>query len=176
VDEANDPWSEYPWKGNIDLAKLQALVDEHGSDSIAYLSLAPCVNMAGGQPFSMANIREVSAWAKKYGLAIIFDATRPVENPHFPPEREEARKPGPPTSPVARDAPPPPGGRRPSCSRPYSLNRPASTPWRRKRRCNVSRSTPASSAARVTLPLARRRSAWRYSRPARSRARSTASR
>ncbi|MBK8727668.1 MAG: tyrosine phenol-lyase [Holophagaceae bacterium] len=89
VDEANDPWSDFPWKGNIDLAKLQALVDEHGADSIAYLSLAPCVNMAGGQPFSMANIREVSAWAKQYGLAIIFDATRAVENAYFIQQREE---------------------------------------------------------------------------------------
>ena len=88
VDEANDPWSDFPWKGNIDLAKLQALVDEHGADSIAYLSLAPCVNMAGGQPFSMANIREVSAWAKRYGLAIIFDATRAAENAYFIQQRE----------------------------------------------------------------------------------------
>ncbi len=89
VDEANDPWSDFPWKGNIDLAKLQALVDEHGADSIAYLSLAPCVNMAGGQPFSMANIREVSAWAKRYGIAIIFDATRAAENAYFIQQREE---------------------------------------------------------------------------------------
>jgi tyrosine phenol-lyase len=89
VDEANNPWSDYPWKGNIDIAKLQKLVDEHGPESIAYLSLAPCVNMAGGQPFSMANIREVSAWAKEYGLAIIFDATRAVENAWFIQQREE---------------------------------------------------------------------------------------
>ena len=89
VDEANDPWSDYPWKGNVDIAKLQKLVDEHGADSIAYLSLAPCVNMAGGQPFSMANIRAVSAWARQYGLAIIFDATRAVENAYFIQQREE---------------------------------------------------------------------------------------
>jgi tyrosine phenol-lyase len=88
VDEANDPWSDYPWKGNVDIAKLQKLVDEHGAESIAYLSLAPCVNMAGGQPFSLENLREVSRWAKGYGLPIIFDATRAVENAYFIQQRE----------------------------------------------------------------------------------------
>lgn len=89
VDEAHDSQSTFPWKGNVDLKKLQALVDAHGVESIAYLSLAPCVNMAGGQPFSMANLREVSAWAKQHGLPIIFDATRAVENAYFIQEREE---------------------------------------------------------------------------------------
>ena len=88
VDEAKDPWSDYSWKGNIDIAKLQKLVDDQGADSIAYLALAPAVNMAGGQPFSMANIRAVSAWAKKYELPIIFDATRAAENAYFIQQRE----------------------------------------------------------------------------------------
>lgn len=88
IDEAHDPTSEHPFKGNIDLQKLQKLVDEKGPESIAYLSLAPCVNMAGGQPFSMANIREVSQWAKRYSLPIIFDATRAVENSYFIQQRE----------------------------------------------------------------------------------------
>jgi tyrosine phenol-lyase len=89
VDEAKDPWSDFPFKGNVDLAKLQRLVDEHGSASIAYLNIAPCVNMAGGQPFSMANLRDLSAWAKQHGLPIIFDATRAVENCYFIQQREE---------------------------------------------------------------------------------------
>lgn len=89
VDEAHDSQSTFMWKGNVDLAKLQRLVDERGVESIAYLSLAPCVNMAGGQPFSMANIREVSAWAKKHELPIIFDATRAVENAFFIQRQEE---------------------------------------------------------------------------------------
>ncbi len=88
VDEARNPWSDDPFKGNVDIAKLQRLVDEKGAASIAYLNIAPCVNMAGGQPFSMANLREVSAWARKHGLPIIFDATRAVENCYFIQQRE----------------------------------------------------------------------------------------
>lgn len=89
IDAAKDPWSDFPFKGNVDITKLQKLVDEKGSASIAYLNIAPCVNMAGGQPFSMANIREVAAWAKKHSLPIIFDATRAVENCYFIQQREE---------------------------------------------------------------------------------------
>ena len=89
VDEAHDPQNEHPFKGNVDLNKLQKLVDDKGAESIAYLSIAPCVNMAGGQPFSMANLREVAAWAKRYKLPIIFDATRAVENAYFIQQREE---------------------------------------------------------------------------------------
>lgn len=88
VDQAHHAQDPYPFKGNVDIAKLQKLVDEKGADAIAYLSLAPCVNMAGGQPFSMANLREVAAWAKSYNLPIIFDATRAVENCYFIQQRE----------------------------------------------------------------------------------------
>jgi tyrosine phenol-lyase len=88
VDEAKDPWSDYPFKGNVDISKLQKLVDEQGSASIAYLNIAPCVNMAGGQPFSMANLRELSGWARQHGLPIIFDATRAIENCYFIQQRE----------------------------------------------------------------------------------------
>lgn len=89
IDEAHIPVSEHPFKGNVDLDKLQQLVNKVGAESIAYLSLAPCVNMAGGQPFSMANIREVSEWAKKHRLPIIFDATRALENAYFIQQRED---------------------------------------------------------------------------------------
>lgn len=89
IDEAHDPDSPHPFKGNVDLNKLQRLVDEKGAAAIAYLSIAPCVNMAGGQPFSMANLKEVAAWAKKYNLPIIFDATRAVENAFFIQQREK---------------------------------------------------------------------------------------
>jgi tyrosine phenol-lyase len=89
IDEAHDPQSEHPFKGNVDLNKLQRLVDERGAEAIAYLSIAPCVNMVGGQPFSMANLRQVAEWAKRYSLPIIFDATRAVENCYFIQQREE---------------------------------------------------------------------------------------
>ncbi len=89
IDEAHDPQNRHPFKGNVDLAKLQRLVDEKGRAAIAYLSIAPCVNMAGGQPFSMANLREVAAWAKRYQIPIIFDATRALENAYFIQQREK---------------------------------------------------------------------------------------
>ena len=53
------------------------------------MSIAPCVNMAGGQPFSMANLRDVAAWADRHSVAIIFDATRALENCYFIQQREE---------------------------------------------------------------------------------------
>lgn len=89
VDEAHDPLQPYPFKGNIDLDKLQQLVDEHGASKIAYISLAGTVNMAGGQPVSMENLRAVRAWADNYGIRIYLDATRMVENCFFIQERED---------------------------------------------------------------------------------------
>jgi tyrosine phenol-lyase len=89
IDEAHDPQSLHPFKGNVDLGKLDRLVEKKGAETIAYLSIAPCVNMAGGQPFSMANLRDVAAWAEKHGIPIIFDATRALENCYFIQQREE---------------------------------------------------------------------------------------
>ncbi len=89
IDQAHDPTSTFPFKGNVDLNKLQRLVDDKGAESIAYLSIAPCVNMAGGQPVSMANVREVSAWAQRYKIPLIFDATRAVENAYLIQQRED---------------------------------------------------------------------------------------
>ena len=90
IDQAHDPQSEHPFKGNVDFGKLQKLVDDRGAEAIAYLSIAPCVNMAGGQPFSMANLRQVAEWARRYNLPIIFDATRAVENCYFIQQREDS--------------------------------------------------------------------------------------
>jgi len=90
IDEAHDPESWHPFKGNVDLNKLQALYDRVGRDGIAYISMAPCVNMAGGQPFSMANLRAVKAWADEHGnIPLLFDATRALENAYFIQQREE---------------------------------------------------------------------------------------
>jgi tyrosine phenol-lyase len=91
VDEAHDPQSEFHWKGNIDLDKLRALVDEHGPEQIAYISFEHSVNMAGGQPVSMENMREVYAFCSALHIPVFFDATRMAENaymiqqwdPHF---------------------------------------------------------------------------------------------
>jgi len=88
VDEAHDPESQFPWKGNIDLEKLHAVVERHGSDSVAYVSVEHSVNMAGGQPVSMENLKEVYAACAGYGIPVFFDATRAVENAYFIQKRD----------------------------------------------------------------------------------------
>jgi tyrosine phenol-lyase len=88
VDEAHDPQDRGEFKGNIDLAKLQALIDEVGADRIPYVSLAGTVNMAGGQPVSMANVRDLRALCDRHGIRLLLDATRMVENALFIQERE----------------------------------------------------------------------------------------
>ena len=88
IDEAHDPTSLHPFKGNVDLAKLRALVDEVGAAKVPYVSLAGTVNMAGGQPVSMANVRAVHAYCAEQGISLLLDATRMVENALFIQERE----------------------------------------------------------------------------------------
>jgi tyrosine phenol-lyase len=88
VDEAHD-LSDCPFKGNVDLAKLDALVQDIGADRVPYISLEGNVNMAGGQPFSMANLRELRAYCDKHNIPIMLDATRTIENAWFIREREE---------------------------------------------------------------------------------------
>jgi tyrosine phenol-lyase len=83
VDEAHDPSSTFPWKGNIDMAKLRACVDEHGVERIAYISFEHSVNMAGGQPVSMDNMKEVYAYCTHLGIPVFFDSTRSVENAYM---------------------------------------------------------------------------------------------
>lgn len=89
IDEAHDPQSVHPFKGNVDLEKLEALIQREGAQNIAYISLAGTVNMAGGQPVSMANVRELRAVCDRYGIRLFLDATRMVENAFFIQEREE---------------------------------------------------------------------------------------
>lgn len=88
IDEAHDSLNLHPFKGNIDLGKLQKLVDEVGAQQIAYVSLAGTVNMAGGQPVSMANVRDLRAFCDHNHIRIYLDATRMVENAYFIQERE----------------------------------------------------------------------------------------
>ena len=83
VDEAHDPTSDFPWKGNIDLGKLAALVDEHGAENIAYVSFEHSVNMAGGQPVSMENMREIYLYCSNQQIPVFFDATRVAENAYM---------------------------------------------------------------------------------------------
>ncbi len=89
IDEAHDPIHQHPFKGNIDLDKMQALVNKVGADKIPYVSLAGTVNMAGGQPVSMANVKELREFCDRHGIRIYLDATRMYENSFFIQEREE---------------------------------------------------------------------------------------
>ena len=89
IDEAHDPEILHKFKGNIDLDKLDALIKREGAENIAYVSVAGTVNMAGGQPVSMENIRAVRALADRYGIKVYLDATRLVENSFFIQERED---------------------------------------------------------------------------------------
>ncbi|MGX9376996.1 tyrosine phenol-lyase [Pantoea ananatis] len=87
-DEAHDASLNLPFKGNIDLNKLATLIKEKGAENIAYICLAVTVNLAGGQPVSMANMRAVHEMASTYGIKIYYDATRCVENAYFIKEQE----------------------------------------------------------------------------------------
>jgi tyrosine phenol-lyase len=88
VDIAHDPAAEHSFKGDIDLAKLDALVSEVGAERIPYISVAATVNLAGGQPISLANLRAVRAYTAERGIKVILDATRAVENAWFIHQRE----------------------------------------------------------------------------------------
>jgi tyrosine phenol-lyase len=89
IDEAHDPQNLHPFKGDVDFDKLQALIDRVGARQIPYVSLAGTVNMAGGQPVSMANVRALRELCAVHGIPIYLDATRMVENALFIQDREE---------------------------------------------------------------------------------------
>jgi tyrosine phenol-lyase len=92
IDEAHDPQNEHPFKGNIDIQKLESLIKKVGAKKIPYVSMAGPVNMAGGQPFSMKNLKEVKKVCDNHGIQLWFDATRAAENAFFIKEREKGYK------------------------------------------------------------------------------------
>jgi tyrosine phenol-lyase len=88
IDEAHDSTAQHPFKGNVDLDKLRAVIDRVGAENIPYVNVAVTVNLAGGQPVSMQNLRETRALLQKHGIRMWCDATRAVENAFFIKERE----------------------------------------------------------------------------------------
>ena len=88
IDEAHDPASEHPFKGDVDLDKLDALVREVGAERVPYISVAVTVNLAGGQPVQLSNLRRVADYCHARGIRVILDATRAVENAWFIQQRE----------------------------------------------------------------------------------------
>ncbi|HQX45103.1 MAG TPA: tyrosine phenol-lyase [Saprospiraceae bacterium] len=89
IDEAHDPENEFPFKGNVDLNKLERLIKKHGAAKIPYISIATSVNMAGGQPISIRNLKELRTLTKKHKIKIIHDMTRVAENAYFIQQREK---------------------------------------------------------------------------------------
>jgi tyrosine phenol-lyase len=87
--EASDLDSYFPFKGNMDTVALEKLVAEHGPEKIPVIMVTVTNNSAGGQPVSMANIREISRIAKAAGIPFYIDACRFAENSHFIKRREE---------------------------------------------------------------------------------------
>ncbi len=83
IDEAHDPENEHPFKANIDLNKLEGLIKKYGAKKIPYVSVATTVNMAGGQPISLDNLKAVRELTAKHGIKIIHDMTRVAENAYF---------------------------------------------------------------------------------------------
>ncbi|MBK7254923.1 MAG: tyrosine phenol-lyase [Ignavibacteria bacterium] len=89
IDEAHDPDSEFLFKGNVNIEKLESLIKTVGARKIPYLAIATAVNMAGGQPISMENLRELRKISSKHGIKIIHDMTRVAENAFFIQRNEE---------------------------------------------------------------------------------------
>lgn len=87
-DEAHDASLNIPFKGDIDLGKLEKLIDEQGAENIAYVCLAVTVNLAGGQPVSMRNMKAVRELTQSHGIKVFYDATRCIENAYFIKEQE----------------------------------------------------------------------------------------
>ena len=86
VEEAHDPANRHPFKGDVDLEMLEKVIER--AERVPYLSIAGTVNMAGGQPISMANLRAIRELADRHDTIVMFDATRAIENAFFIQERE----------------------------------------------------------------------------------------
>jgi tyrosine phenol-lyase len=88
IPEAHDPTSTHPFKGDVDLARVEEVIDLYGAGRIPYISIATTVNLAGGQPISLGNARAVRELAHRHGIRVILDAARVVENAYFIQKRE----------------------------------------------------------------------------------------
>ncbi len=89
IDEAADTTLIHPFKGNIDLQKLEDVFKKYPKEQIPLCIITVTCNSSGGQPVSMENIREVSALCRRYGIPVFFDAARFAENAYFIRMREK---------------------------------------------------------------------------------------
>ncbi len=89
IDEAHDPQNEHLFKGNVDLDKLKNVIAEYGAQRIPYVCVAVTVNLAGGQPVSMENMKQVRELTQQHGIKVMLDMTRIAENAYFIQQREK---------------------------------------------------------------------------------------
>ncbi|TAL79440.1 MAG: tryptophanase, partial [Bacteroidetes bacterium] len=89
VDTANDTTAWHPFKGNVDIEKLENVLISNPVEKISCIIITITNNTAGGQPVSMANLRAVGKLSKKYGVKFIIDGARFAENAYFIRQREE---------------------------------------------------------------------------------------
>ena len=92
IDEGLKSKSTFPFKGNSDIVKLRKVIEKHGAQKIAFVRLESGTNLVGGQPFSVANMKEVREVCNHYGLLLILDASLLQDNLHFIKTREEGYK------------------------------------------------------------------------------------
>jgi tryptophanase len=92
IDEGLKISSTHPFKGNMDVEKLKALIEKHGAEKIAFVRLEAGTNLIGGQPFSIENMKEVQRVCKDFGIILVLDASLLADNLYFIKEREEAYK------------------------------------------------------------------------------------
>ena len=89
IDEALEVTSNHPFKGNVDIDKLIAVIEKEGKENIPFVRMEAGTNLIGGQPFSLENMRQVRKVCDDYGLILVFDASLLADNLHFIKVREE---------------------------------------------------------------------------------------
>lgn len=92
IKEGLEPVSALPFKGNFDIERLRALIEEKGADRISFVRIEAGTNLIGGQPVSLENMRQVSQVCKEYGIILVLDASLLQDNLYFIKKREEACK------------------------------------------------------------------------------------
>lgn len=89
IDEGLNTTSNYPFKGNMDIAKLRGLIAKHGAEKIAYVRLETGTNLIGGQPHSLENMQEIRKVCDEFDIMLVLDASLLADNLYFIKTREE---------------------------------------------------------------------------------------